>query len=457
MVSSPRRTFSFLLLPLLAAGLILAGCDSSGSPQEDPPDDDIEVPSSYTFDSRFVNGESAVAYPGQVTRNLLIADLKLQTDALAEDGASPTSNLNERYVESSENLDDLDILTPDRRGFDQLDSQQSYGDIATGKSLQGKATSSYADSRTLIASSELPITGSSDVTADQLILDYLERMQSNSQDDSQLGTPAAYTTDEGVQMNQMVNKLLLGSVAYSQGTDKYLGDVLNTDDSPNTQDGDNPYTTLGHVWDEAFGYFGAAREFTSGDYFDSSGILTNAADRNGDGQIDLASEFVYTWADYSVDRGTVGGEFHTKAFEAFLKGRTAIINEASISEIRSHRDDARAAWEKVVAANVVHYLNSMEGDLSGLSSDETITRENLSDDAVQELNEHWSEAKPFAWALQYNPAKQISDSDLQDLHAELDSAPPYGKTKSEAVSAIDAAKTIVQSAYGFSDENVANW
>lgn len=455
------RLASFLgLLPLLAVGLLLAGCDSAGpAGGDDNGDEDIEVPSSYTFDSRFVEGESAVAYPGQVTRNLLIADLKFQTDDLGAAGASPADNLKRRYTESSENLDDLDILTPQKRGFTAAEGQKNYGDIAEEKTLQGKATSPYANDIQLIASAELPITGSNDVTADALIVDYLNRMQSNSQDDSQLGTPAVYTTDEGVNMSQIVNKLLLGAVAYSQGTDKYLDDVLNTDDSPNSQDGDNPYTTLGHVWDEAFGYFGAPRDYNApGVFYDDSGKITNSADRNGDGHIDLAREFMYTWADYAVDRGTVNGiGFHETAFQAFREGRTAIINEASIDELRSHRDDARAAWEKVVAANVVHYLNSMEGDLSGLSDDDTITREALGDDTVQELNEHWSETKPFAWALQYNPDKQISDSALQTLHEELGPAPPYGDTKSEAVTSIDAAKDVIEQAFGFPSENMSDW
>lgn len=437
-------------------GLLLAGCDSAGPTGGDDKDDEINVPSSYTFDSRFVEGKSAVAYPGQVTRNLLIADLKFQTDDLGGSGASPADNLRRRYTESSENLDDLDILTPQKRGFTAAEGQEKYGDIAEGKTLQGKATSQYADDIQLIASAELPITGNSNVTADKLVLAYLDRMESNSQDDSQLGTPAAYTTDEGVNMSQIVNKLLLGAVAYSQGTAKYLDDVLNTDDSPNSQDGDNPYSTLGHVWDEAFGYFGAAREFDA--FYNNNGIAANSLDRDGDGRIDLESEFVYTWADYSVDRGTVNGiGFHQTAFQAFLKGRTAIINEASIEEIRSHRDDARIAWEKVVAANVVHYLNSMESDLSGLSDDETVTRDALGEETVQELNEHWSEAKPFAWALQYNPDKQISDSQLETLHAELGPAPPYGETKSDAVASINAAKDVIGEAFGFPSENMSAW
>ncbi len=49
----------------------------------------IEVPPAYVFDSRFVQGESSVAYSGQTVRNLLLQDLKVFIDSLAKDGAQP--------------------------------------------------------------------------------------------------------------------------------------------------------------------------------------------------------------------------------------------------------------------------------------------------------------------------------------------------------------------------------
>jgi hypothetical protein len=448
--STMQRFLPSRLLPvvaLLAAGLLMTACDSNGPTTEPPPeDDDIPVPSSYTFSSRFVDGESAVAYPGQVTRNLLIADLKALTDARA----TPVTEqrLMDRYMYDSQDLDILLSVTPDPQ-------QTTYPDIATGKSLQGKATAQYSD---------IPLIGigavpgfSAGATADEVVRQYLADIASNY--DSGQTAPAAYTTADEIDMGQIVNKLLLGSVAYSQGTAKYLDDVLNRETSPNTQDGDKPYSTLGHVWDEAYGYYGAPRDFNaSGVFYDGDGLVAKASDRNGDGAIDLESEFMFTWADYSVDRGTVNDiNFHTTLFEAFREGRTAILNQKSIDEIRSHAADARAEWDRLVASNVVHYLNSMKGDLSGLSDDQTITREALGDDTAAALNEHWGEAKPFAWALQYNPDKAISDADLQALHDELGGTPPYGMTRAEALADIDAAKSIIQEAYDFPDANMNNW
>lgn len=417
--------------------------------EDDDSEDDIEVPSSYTFDSRFVDGESAVAYPGQVTRNLLIADLKTLTDGRG--GEVTQAKLMDRYQYDSQEMDILLETDPPTQ-------QSQYTDVATGKSLSGKATAQYSDEALIGISSVSKGEGdgstfSDDATADDVVREYFEQIANNYSNGQ--SAPNAYTTDEGVDMSQLTNKLLLGAVAYSQGTAKYLDDVLDPEVSPNSQGGDNPYSTLGHVWDEAFGYFGAAREFN--EYFNDSGLQAGAIDRNGDGAIDLSSEYVYTWADYAVDRGTVGGDFHTDAFQAFREGRTAIINEASIEDIRGYADAARAAWEKVVAANAVHYLNSMESDLSDLSDDDTVTREALGDETATAFNTHWAEGKAFAWALQYNADKEISDDQLQSLHGEFGGAPPYGATKSEAVAAINGAKDVIQSAYGFSDANMSAW
>ena len=70
----------------------------------------------------------------------------------------------------------------------------------------------------------------------------------------------AYTTDDGVDMSQMINKVLIGAVPYYQATGVYLNSLLERDNSE-ARDGTDPYTAMEHAWDEAFGYFGAARDY----------------------------------------------------------------------------------------------------------------------------------------------------------------------------------------------------
>src|SRR6056297_1167962 len=137
MHSMMQRSSSWFLplVGLLVTGLVLTGCDSSGPSMDDDMDEDLPVPSSYTFSSPFVDGESAVAYPGQVTRNLLIADIKTLTDARA----TPVTEqrLMDRYMYTNQDIDILLSTSPSPQ-------QTTYPDIATDKSLEGKATASYS-------------------------------------------------------------------------------------------------------------------------------------------------------------------------------------------------------------------------------------------------------------------------------------------------------------------------
>lgn len=445
------RTFTFsasalrFILPALFLVSMLPACDDAMVDSGDGSGgSDIAVPQAYSFESRFEEGTSSVAYPGQTVRYLLIQDLKILTDGLAAEGAQPVTK--EDLLEYYAYDDSYDKKTLTGTG-DQAAKTERYSAIATGKDLAGKATSEYANVA-LIGREE---------TADELIRAYLDTIATRSQDPDKLGTPAAYTTSEGVDLSQMVNKLLLGAVVYSQGTGKYLKIALDADNSEPRSEGD-PFTEMEHLWDEAFGYFGAARDYFN--YTDAELVEGPIyKDANGDGQIDFTSEYNFTYSTYAGkrDQGGSGVDFTKNIFQAFLEGRTAIVNQASVSEIAAARDRAGEAWEKLVAANVIHYANSTISDL------EEVTESQVAEKNNAELNEHWAEMKGFAYALQFNrlDVRQITDGNLEELHGLIGDAPVYalpGSEESETFrSDLNAAKDLLQSVFGFSDENVANW
>lgn len=428
----------------LAAFLLLTGCDDGGG-VTDPGTDEIPVPEAYTFDSRFVEGAGSVNYGGQIVRNLLINDLKIRTDALAKSGA--TAITEEDLLRRFDYEDSYDLATLTATGSLPLD-EDHYSAIATGKDLIGKLDNT-------------PLIGW-DKTPEEVIRGYFQQIATNSQNAAKRGTEAVYTTAEGVDMSQMINKILLGAVAYSQATGTYLETVL--DDNNSAASGDSPHTEMEHHWDEAYGYFGAARDFYS--YSDeelSNGTLWK--DANGDGRIDLHSEYNYTWAGYSGKRdvgaafvcldNTTCDDFSSRIFQAFLEGRTAIVNQASAAEIAEHRDVIVRKWEQLVAANVVHYINDTLEDLEGVTQAQIDTKNNA------DLNEHWAEGKGFAFALQFNPFKRITTAQLEQLHALVGDVPPYALPGSEASQAaideLNAAKALLKSVYGFSDDNMAAW
>ena len=434
------KKFQWLALLLTITTLFLAACGSDEDADEDELEDaaaTIEIPQAYVFDSRFMEGESSVAYSGQVVRNLLLQDLKALTDSVGKDGARPVSvsDMLKRY----EYDDALNLKTLTTTGaLPAVESQ--YSSLSTGKNLVGKI-------------SDEPVIGYGR-TADDLVREWFEAIADNSQDSDKLGTSMAYTTDDGVDMSQMVNKVLIGAVPYYQATGVYLNTLLERDNSE-ARNGTDPYTAMEHAWDEAFGYFGAARDYARYTDVQLAGSVDDFTfDSNGDGSIDFKSEYNFGLSRNAAkrDKGGSGVDFTQDIFNAFLAGRTAITNQGSVAEISAHRQTAAEGMEKVIAATVVHYINDTLSDMSQLGTAE----ENRAN-----LNKHWAEMKGYTVALQYNPFRLISDGQLAELHGIMGEAPVYEEPGSNGyktqVANYERAKVVLQTAYGFSSDNMANW
>ena len=440
MISLTKKC-QWLAVLLTVASLFLVACGSD----EDTADSDldgeagatIEIPQAYVFDSRFVEGESSVSYSGQVVRNLLLQDLKATTDSVGKDGARPiaVSDMLKLY----EYDDALNLKTLTTTGG-LAASESHYSALSTGKNLVGKI-------------SDAPVIGYNR-TADDLVREWFKAIADNSQDSDKLGTPMAYTTDDGVDMSQMINKVLIGAVPYYQATGVYLNGLLERDNSE-ARDGTDPYTSMEHGWDEAFGYFGAARDYARYSDAQLAGSVDDFTfDSNGDGSIDFKSEYNFGLSRNAGkrDKGGSGVDFTQQIFNAFLAGRTAITNQGSVAEISAHRQTAAEGMEKVIAATVVHYINDTLSDMSALGT---------ADENIPNLNKHWAEMKGYTVALQYNPFRLISDGQLAELHGIMGEAPIYDAPGSNnyktQVANYERAKVVLQTAYGFSNDNMANW
>ena len=401
-------------------------------------DTSIQVPTAYSFDSRFKEGESSVAYSGQVVRNLLWQDLKIFTDSLGKSGATAASvaDLNKFYdYKDSSNLQSLTTV-----GGGAL-VESYYTAISKGKNLKGKI-------------SKDPVIGYGK-PADALMQDWFKIIADNSQDSSKVGTPAAYTDENGADLSQMINKVLVGAVHYYQSTGVYLNGILEQDNSKPYKDG-SAYTAMEHKWDEAFGYFGAARDYLR--YTDVNLAGKTAADftfdSNGDGQIDFKSEYNFGLSRNAGkrDKGGSGVDFTKEIFQAFVTGRATISGEGDINQVAAQREIAAAGMEKVIAATVVHYINDTLDDMSKLGT---------ADESKKNLNKHWSEMKGFTVALQYSPFKRVTVGNLQELHGIMGKGPSYNKPGTPAykktVANYNRAKAVLQTACGFSAANVAGW
>lgn len=434
------QKFQWLAVLLTVASLFLSAC---GSDEEDDAETleegaaTITVPQAYVFDSRFTAGESSVSYSGQVVRNLLLQDLKSLTDSVGKDGGRSVDVAD--MLKLYEYDDALNLKTGTTTG--SLSASESYySKLSTGKNLVGKI------------SDEIVIGYNR--TADNLVREWFKTIAENSQDRDKLGTPMAYTSDDGVDMSQMINKVLIGAVPYYQATGVYLGGLLERDNSE-ARNGTDPYTAMEHGWDEAFGYFGAARDYSRYTDAQLAGSVDDFTfDSNSDGSIDFKSEYNFGLSRNAGkrDKGGSGVDFTQEIFSAFLAGRTAITNQGSVAEISAYRQTAANGMEKVIAATVVHYINDTLSDMSKLGTGE----ENIAN-----LNKHWAEMKGYTVALQYNPFRLITDGQLAELHGIMGKAPIYDGPGSNAyntqVNNYKRAKDVMQAAYGFSNANMENW
>ncbi len=425
-----KAQFSILVV---AFGLFGCGDDKDDTNPVNSGASSIEVPSAYVFDSRFSSGQSSVSYSGQVVRNLLLQDLKIFTGNLGKDGAQSASAQDMLNYYAHDDAFSLETLT-DPKDYSALESR--YSSMSTGKNLSGKISSD--------------IVIGYDKTADALVREWIDIIADNSQDAAKLGTPAVYTTEEGVDLSQMINKVLIGAVPYYQATGKYLHQLFEKGNAE-AKEG-KTYTDMEHYWDEAFGYFGAAADYNR--YSDADVKAGVNLDSNGDGKINFKSEYNFAIAKGAAKRdiGGTGVNFTSDIFTAFLTGRTLIVNQGSEADIAAQREVAANGMEKVIAATVVHYINDTLGDLKAYGT---------SDYNETNHNKHWAEMKGYAVGLQFNPFRLISEGQLRELHDKLGQAPIYAEAGSAAYN--DAtedyidARTILQNAYGFSSANTENW
>ena len=412
---------------------VFVGCSS-----DDDNDDDgqtlIDTPTSYSFASRFNEGESSVSYSGQVVRNLLINDIKIQmgTDAGSGNPATLVSmmannNANQAILSSAGSMSTV---------------QTKYHDIST---------SNLNDRLTAVESYTIP---GYDANAGTLVNGWVQELAASGK-----------TRGTGLRLDQITQKTLWGAVSYWQGTSKYMSKIPTDDNTMASGDG-AAYTAMEHHWDESLGYFGAALDYNTG-YTDDSRKNGPNVDSNSDGSIDFKSEYNVGWAITAAKRDLCSDcdtdlDFTKTIFDAYLEGRTLITNQADLADILVQRDIVMNNWEKVVAAVSIHYVNDVAADIAGLitAADTSIAP---GSDATADYENHWGEMRGYANGLLYNDFKVITDANLERILTVMGTAPVYPSNgdfsamQSYHDSLVGEVRAIFKASYGFSDANVAGW
>ena len=271
----------------------------------------------------------------------------------------------------------------------------------------------------------------------------------------------ANITKDGVNLREITHKFLQGAVALSQVAKDYFSTDLGIKKGLNANNtdpykGSTNYTALEHYWDEGFGYFGAARDFTT--YTDDQIAKGLSKDSDGDGKISVLKEKNIGGVAANTARidliaatyGDGGLDLSGETINAFLVGRELINKrpEGYLKYVRANAAVAIGAWEKTLGAVVIHYLNSTLDMMDAYGTEHYLFSMHA---------KFWSEMKGYGLAFQFNPTSLLNIADFEKFHLLIGDHPVL-MTASQAD--IDKykrdllkARSILRNAFGFSEIN----
>lgn len=396
-----------LLLGLLVCGAVLTSCSSdddegnSGEPQ-------VTAPAAYTFER---DGKTTVSYGGQTTRikmgEELIKALKDNTKTEAE-------------------LDGMFAHQKDNNDFSDADLN------ASNKSIRSKTAASkdYFSSNTTEANAIK-------ADFDAWIKEQVDVVFLKWDDDASAGNPGKiqeagggstrYVNAKGLELNQAVNKSLIGALMVDQMLNNYLG-TATLDDGTNREDNDKGvlaegknYTTMEHKWDEAFGYLygtdNAEKPAYKADSFLSKYLSRVEADSDFAG-------------------------IAKKIYDAFKLGRAAIV-----AKNYTVRDEQAAIIRdnvsKIIAVRAVYYLQQGKA--------------NLSTDKASAFHD-LSEGFGFIYSLRFTRDTNTNKPHLPiaEIKGFIDTLMKDNGFWDVSADTLDQISTRIASAYGFTVEQAAN-
>lgn len=440
------------------------------------------APSVYSFESQLEAGKKSVSYSGQTFRQVLIADLKSYM------GGQLAGNFMGDDVEALEVLNSYFLFsnTTNSTAIDAIEANSEFK--VSAKMIDGTAADItegffYGDlkgsGKNLIkklAGVDNPLrrgklVGATGYNTPAEYVDGLFAEFSKNQVDGDTFLVAngnlakqrvtkAQVTKDGRDLTQLTQKFLFGAISYSQAAGDYLSTTLspkkglNTDNEFANKPG-KAYTTLEHYFDEGFGYFGAAADFKN--YSDKQVKSKLSIDTNKDGEISLETEKSMGIAvnTAKIDgASTIKTDFSGEAINAFLSGRQLITSKPANYKkyVVANARVALGAWEKTIAATVVHYINFTIKEMNEYGTDAYL---------FTNLAKYWSEMKGYSFAFQFSPTAIMTDADFDSMQALFGDKPVLPTADKAAVAKYKAdllkARDILEKAYNFSKENVANW
>jgi len=433
-----------------------------------------EMDDSYAFESIF-DDASSVSYGGQIARHVLLAELKSDIGAITDfvdttpDAPVDAAYYKAEYLDYWYKFNESEGINEHNITSHMPVLQTTYDDISSGKNLFGKVAGQDPVVGETACWTEFVGWEGMD-SPDALINFFFDLIaeRAAARADGAGDEYPVHLTPQGHDLNQLINKTLICSVVFSQVADDYLDEGL-TKNNTEMYKGTKNYTALEHAWDEGFGYYGAPRDFsmyTDEELAGKGGApeMQKAFDSDEDGFIDLKSEWAVgtggAVAGAKRDLGSqTGTTLNDDAYAALLAGRQWIVDTApgnedgtldgdQLAELRGVAQVVVDNYEASMAATVVHYINDTLGDYN---ADEL----NFSD-----LAKHWGEMKGYSLCFQFSPAGPLGPNNTADfatLQGLLGTAPALGDDVEAYKADLLAARDLLETAYGFDADDVANW
>lgn len=441
-----------------------------------------EAPSKYEYFSQFNRG-SSVSYTGQVFRQILIEDIK---GAMTSQPAGSYVGTKEDAINmlmSYYNYDEFTSLTAPGviDGFSEFKvsakSPSSVKMPITEGFLYSDVQSPGKNLKDKIAGNDNPLRrgklygvngyNTPEEFVNGLFTLFAERVTTGKSFTVPNGNLPAqtitqgYITEDGWDLAQLTQKFFHGAISYSQAARDYLSTDLgptkglNADNTqPSTQGAS--YTAMEHHFDEAFGYFGAARDYLS--YSDTETRAKVSIDTNGDGTISIKTEkslgIAPNAARMDLSAADQDLDLSRNIMEAFLKGRELITKKPAGYKkyVVANAQVALSNWEKTLAAVTIHYINVTLSQYKAYG-----TQSYLFTNFVK----FWGEMKGFALAFQFSPVALMSDATFDQIQALMLTKPvlPHSDKAlvNQYINNLLTARDLIAKTYGFSQNNTVNW
>ena len=281
----------------------------------------LEVPATYIFER---DGSSTVSFGGQTTRILMSEELI--DEMMDETSSIAIMNAMFAHEEGNDDFSDPDLNASD-------------------KNIRGKTAASndfFSNNATDQALIRADFEGWIETQANEVYPNWNVAASAGTAGQIADGSSTRYITGQGLEMNQVFNKSLIGALMVDQILNNYISsNVLDgfedANDSETLVDGKN-YTDMEHDWDEAYGYaFGTAQDLvdprpTIGD--DDSFLNKYIGRVEGDDDFAGIADAIY---------------------QAYKTGRAAIVAK-DYEERNTQAEILRGLISEVIGVRAVYYL-----------------------------------------------------------------------------------------------------